>query len=61
FIETVSAIHPEYVMRMVGGGLYLLGGLVMVYNVWRTIRGDIREEVPMGGRDAAPAAPVAAE
>jgi len=60
FIETVSAIHPEYVMRMVGGLLYLAGALVMAYNIWRTIRGDIREEVPMGGRDASPA-PVAAE
>lgn len=49
FIETVSAIHPEYVMRTVGGGLYLIGALVMAYNIWRTIRGDVREEVPMGG------------
>ncbi len=53
FIETVTAIHPEYVMRMVGGLVYLLGALIMAYNIWRTIRGDIREEVPMGG--AAPA------
>ncbi|MGI9356251.1 MAG: cytochrome-c oxidase, cbb3-type subunit I [Rhizobiaceae bacterium] len=53
FIETVSAIHPEYVMRMVGGLIYLSGALVMAYNIWRTIRGDLREEVPMGG--AAPA------
>ena len=41
FIESVSAIHPEYVMRTFGGLLYLTGALVMVYNVWRTIRGDI--------------------
>ncbi len=56
FIETVSAIHPEYVMRTVGGGLYLAGALVMAYNIWRTIRGDIREEAAMG----VPATPVAA-
>ncbi len=48
FIETVSAIHPEYVMRMIGGLIYLSGALVMGYNIWRTIRGDLREEVPMG-------------
>ncbi len=48
FIETVNAIHPEYVMRTIGGVLYLLGGLVMAYNVYRTIRGDVRKEVPMG-------------
>ena len=48
FVESVSAIHPEYVMRVLGGGLYLIGGLVMAYNVYRTIRGDVRKEVPMG-------------
>ncbi|MEM8750538.1 MAG: cytochrome-c oxidase, cbb3-type subunit I [Pseudomonadota bacterium] len=60
FIETVSAIHPQYVMRTFGGLLYLSGGLVMAYNIWRTIRGDIREEVPMGGARLSPA-PAAAE
>ncbi|MEL6965862.1 MAG: cytochrome-c oxidase, cbb3-type subunit I [Pseudomonadota bacterium] len=64
FIETVSAIHPEYVMRVFGGLLYLGGALVMAYNIWRTVRGDIREEVPMGGlagsREPSPA-PAAAE
>lgn len=48
FIETVSAIHPEYVMRMVGGLIYLSGALIMAYNLWRTIRGDVRDEVPIG-------------
>jgi cytochrome c oxidase cbb3-type subunit 1 len=28
--------------------LYLLGGLLMAYNVYRTIRGDLREEVVEG-------------
>ncbi len=60
FIETVSAIHPEYVMRTLGGGLYLIGGLVMAYNVYRTIRGDVRREVPMDASSAT-ASPVAAE
>ncbi|MFD0917003.1 cytochrome-c oxidase, cbb3-type subunit I [Pseudahrensia aquimaris] len=55
FIETVSAIHPEYVMRTFGGLLYLAGGLVMAYNIWRTIRGDIREEAPIGGAYSQPA------
>ena len=48
FVETVSAIHPEYVMRVVGGLLYFLGALLMVYNVYKTIKGDVREEAPMG-------------
>jgi cytochrome c oxidase cbb3-type subunit 1 len=49
FIETVSAIHPEYAMRTFGGLLYLSGALIMVYNIWRTIRGDVRQEKAMGG------------
>jgi cbb3-type cytochrome oxidase subunit 1 len=28
--------------------MYLLGGLIMAYNVARTIRGDKRSEQPMG-------------
>ncbi|MEE9376267.1 MAG: cytochrome-c oxidase, cbb3-type subunit I [Rhizobiaceae bacterium] len=55
FIETVSALHPEYVMRAFGGLLYLSGALIMAYNIWRTIRGDIRKEVPMGGAAFIPA------
>jgi cytochrome c oxidase cbb3-type subunit 1 len=39
FIDTVSALHPEYVMRIAGGALYLLGALLMAFNVYKTIRG----------------------
>ena len=48
FVETVSAKHVENVVRTLGGGLYLSGVLIMVYNLWRTVRGDVRarEEVP---------------
>jgi cytochrome c oxidase cbb3-type subunit 1 len=48
FIDTVSALHPEYVMRMVGGMLYLVGALIMAFNIYKTIRGDVRREAPMG-------------
>ncbi|MEQ9812765.1 MAG: cytochrome-c oxidase, cbb3-type subunit I [Azospirillaceae bacterium] len=44
FIDTVSAMHPFYVIRALGGILFLLGALIMVYNLWRTIRGDVRAE-----------------
>ncbi len=37
FIETVQAMHPFYVIRALGGGLFLLGTLIMAFNVWRTI------------------------
>ena len=58
FIETVEAMHPFYIIRAVGGLLYLGGALIMAYNIWRTVRGDLaREEAPL----AAAARPVAAE
>jgi len=40
FAETVSAMHPYYVLRAVGGLCVLAGGLIMLYNVVMTIRGD---------------------
>ncbi len=44
FVETVAAVHPFYVIRAGGGVLFLTGGLIMAYNIWRTIRGDYAEE-----------------
>ena len=55
FIETVSAIHPEYVMRTLGGLLYLSGALIMAYNIWRTIRGDVPEAAKEDQPTAVPA------
>jgi cytochrome c oxidase cbb3-type subunit 1 len=52
FIETVEAMHPFYVIRALGGVLFLIGSLVMVYNLIRTARGDVREEA--GAPAAAP-------
>jgi cytochrome c oxidase cbb3-type subunit I len=43
FVETVAAMHPFYVIRATGGLLFLSGALIMVYNFWRTIRGDVAE------------------
>ena len=48
FVESVAAMHPYYVVRTIGGLLFLAGALVMAYNIYRTIRGDIRKEAPMG-------------
>ncbi|RYG36541.1 MAG: cytochrome-c oxidase, cbb3-type subunit I [Burkholderiales bacterium] len=44
FIETVSAKHIEYIIRSAGGGLYLLGAIIMAYNLVRTARGDVPAE-----------------
>ncbi len=37
FSEVVQAMHPYYLIRLMGGVLYLTGMLIMVYNVWKTI------------------------
>jgi len=58
FIETVEAMHPYYIIRATGGLLFVLGAVLMIYNLWRTARGDIRDEAPMGldNTQVAPAA-----
>ncbi len=39
FAESVEAKHPLNVLRVLGGAVYLLGALLMAYNVWCTARG----------------------
>jgi cytochrome c oxidase cbb3-type subunit 1 len=38
FVESVSAMHPYYVMRAVGGAIFNLGTWVMLFNVVMTVR-----------------------
>ncbi|MGH6650448.1 MAG: cytochrome-c oxidase, cbb3-type subunit I [Sphingopyxis sp.] len=66
FVETVAAMHPMYIIRAAGGALYLAGFLVMIYNVWATIAGRVREErsmteTPHNAAADRPLAPVPAE
>jgi cytochrome c oxidase cbb3-type subunit 1 len=56
FAETVAALHPMFIMRALGGLLYLAGALVMVWNVWATILGKQRVEAPMSDAEYDPAA-----
>jgi len=44
FIETVEAMHPYYVIRALGGALFLIGALIMCWNVYRTIVEPAAEE-----------------
>ncbi|QRG07441.1 cytochrome-c oxidase, cbb3-type subunit I [Xanthobacter dioxanivorans] len=37
FIESVEAMHPLYVIRALGGILFLAGALIMAWNIWKTI------------------------
>ncbi|CAN5334193.1 cytochrome-c oxidase, cbb3-type subunit I [soil metagenome] len=48
FVETVNAMQPYYLIRALGGAMYLTGALIMGFNLWKTIRGDLRSEAPMG-------------
>lgn len=47
FVETVAALHPMYLLRALGGGLFLVGAGVMTFNVWQTIAGRLRDEQPL--------------
>lgn len=44
FVETVVAMHPMYLIRALGGLLFVIGALIMVYNIWMTIAGHIADE-----------------
>ena len=37
FVETVEAMHPFYVIRALGGLLFLVGALIMAWNLWKTV------------------------
>jgi cytochrome c oxidase cbb3-type subunit 1 len=42
FVESVKATFPFYVMRLLGGLLYLGGMLIMAWNTWMTAIGGGR-------------------
>jgi len=44
FIETVKAMHPYNLIRLLGGLIYLSGMILMAYNIYRTVRGSTRHE-----------------
>ena len=55
FVETVDAMHPMYVIRALGGGLFLVGALIMAFNIYKTIASPEASEVPSGRPELAPA------
>ena len=44
FVESVEALHPYYVTRALGGLFFVIGSLIMAWNLYRTIKGDVRDE-----------------
>jgi cytochrome c oxidase cbb3-type subunit 1 len=53
FVETVEAMHPFYIIRALGGLLFLIGALIMVWNLWKTV--NSAELVETAGVALAPA------
>jgi cytochrome c oxidase cbb3-type subunit 1 len=48
FVESVAAMHPYYAMRAVGGGIFLFGAIIMLFNVLMTVlkaslKGSLRD------------------
>jgi cytochrome c oxidase cbb3-type subunit 1 len=47
FVEGVKATFPYYVIRLVGGVLYLAGMVVMAYNMFKTIGQGSTADAPV--------------
>ena len=47
FADTVEAKYAMYVVRGLGGVMYLTGALIMAYNLWMTVKkGEAKAETP---------------
>ncbi len=44
FVESVAASYPGYLVRVIGGGIFFLGMLVMAYNVYMTSRKGVEPQ-----------------
>lgn len=40
FVQSVEASYPGYIIRAIGGVLFLAGMLIMAYNVWKTMKAE---------------------
>ncbi len=60
FIDSINAVHPLFIVRWLGGVFFLLGALIMVYNLVMTVRSP-RTAPGRAERFAAPLAAAAGE
>ncbi len=56
FAESVEAMHPYYAMRTVGGAIFLLGAVLMLFNVLMTVKKAASEGSLQQARTAAASA-----
>ena len=47
FVESVKATYPFYVVRVIGGVLYLSGMLIMAWNVTQTMLVGRAQDAPI--------------
>ena len=53
FVESVSASYPGYLVRVIGGAIFLGGMFLMAYNVYMTTRKDFAPEAATAAASAA--------
>jgi len=44
FVESLEASKPFYLVRFIGGAIFLVGMLIMAYNVYKTIMSERDEK-----------------
>ena len=49
FADTVAAKFPMYVVRGLGGTMFLAGAVIMVYNLWMTVRAQPQRAAAYAG------------
>ena len=47
FVESVKATYPFWMIRLLGGTLFLTGMLLMAWNVWKTVAGSKAYDAPV--------------
>ncbi len=47
FVESVQAMHPFYIVRFMGGAIFLGGMLIMAYNVFKTVSSGKAIQAPI--------------
>jgi cytochrome c oxidase cbb3-type subunit 1 len=57
FVDSLEASYPGYVVRVIGGGFFLLGMVIMLYNVYMTVN-DAKDQDAI--RDTSEPEPAAA-
>jgi cytochrome c oxidase cbb3-type subunit 1 len=53
FVESVAASYAGYLVRVIGGGIFFVGMLVMAYNVYMTSRKDVEVQPAPAAASAA--------